>query len=232
MGIKNVYQFRFNIFLILVILGIPQLSKAQHKWMAVGSLHNYYSEMGSEIEHGRRETQQDGLVWPAHLPWQDNQAAKGFWIGCKNFTDERGDLYEYKVITVGPRSKGEGEFFPTELKLVSQIDLPKTLVNDVVTIGKSIVVDEVDPALLATMMIVNKTNTLLGLSMERRMMGFSIPGHDNYIVNEYIFTNTGNVDDDAEIELPNNTLTDVWFFYQFRWASCFQSRYIIGNGTG
>jgi len=233
MGINKVFQIQFKILLALLILGIPQFSKAQQKWMAVGSLHNFYSEIGCEIEEGRRLTQQDGLVWPAYLPYQDNQAAKGFWIGCKDFTDERGDFYEYKVVTVGPRSKGEGEFFPTEnIKLVSQFDLPKTLVNDALTIGKSIEVNEVDPSLPATMMIVNKTNTLLGLSMERKIMGFSIPGHDNYILHEYVFTNTGNVDDDAEIELPNNTLTDVWFFYQYRWASCYQSRYIIGNGTG
>ncbi|MCK4745842.1 MAG: hypothetical protein KAT15_02355, partial [Bacteroidales bacterium] len=149
------------------------------------------------------------MIWPAHLPYQDNQAAKGFWIGCRNFTDERGDLYEYKVVTVGPRSRGFGEFFPMEFKMISQFDLPKVLVNDALSFEKNVVVEEVDPALPATMMIVNSVNTLLGLSMERRIMQFSVPGHDNYILQEFIFTNTGNVDDDAEIELPNNTLTDV-----------------------
>jgi len=50
-------------------------------------------------------------------------------------------------------------------------------------------------------MIVNSANTLLGVTMERRIMQFSQGFHDNYHVIEYVFTNTGNTDADAEIEL-------------------------------
>ncbi|RQW03996.1 MAG: hypothetical protein EH225_06380, partial [Calditrichaeota bacterium] len=235
MSLQKFNQIPLIILLILVFLGIPDFGDAQqYKWMAAGSLHNWFSEMGCEIEEGRSAAarQQDGLMWPAHLPYQDNQAAKGFWIGCRNFTDERGDLYEYKVVTVGPRSKGFGEFFPTEFKMVSRFEVPKVFVDEAITFEKNVIVEEVDPAIPATMMIVNKANTLLGLSMERNIMQFSIPRHDNYIVQEFIFTNTGNVDDDDEIELQNNTLTDVWFFYQYRLAPTQQTRYIIGNGTG
>jgi hypothetical protein len=234
---KRVDQHILAIILFLLIFSLPQFLPAQtysYKWMAAGSLHNWFYELGCEVEEGRSASanQQDGLIWPANLPYQDNQAAKGFWIGCKNFTDERGDLYDYKVVTIGPRSKGFGEFFPTEFKMYSQFELPKVFVENVLSYEKNIEVNVVDPTIPATVMIVNKTNTLLGLSMERRIMQFSIPGHDNYIIQEYIFTNTGNVDDDEEIELPNNTLTDVWFFWQYRWASNQQTRYVIGNGTG
>lgn len=233
MSLKKAELNIARILFVIFFISLPsQLYTQRYKWMAAGSLHNWYSEMGCEIEEGRVKTQQDGLIWPANLPYQDNQAAKGFWIGCKNFTDERGDSYDYKVVTVGPRSRGLGEFFPIELKTYCKFDLPTVFVNDVLSYEKNIEVNEVDPNMKPTMMIVNKVNTLLGLSMERKIMQFSIPGHDNYIISEYIFTNTGNTDDDEEIELPNNTLTDVWFFWQFRWASCRQTRYIIANGTG
>lgn len=235
MSIKQFNRNFIKLLLALFVLSLPNFLQAQrYKWMAAGSLHNWYSEIGCEVEEARSASanQQDGLIWPANLPYQDSQAAKGFWIGCKNFTDERGESYEYKVVTAGPRSKGFGEFFPTEFKMYSRFELPKVFVDDVLSYGKNIEVDAVDPTMPATMMIVNKANTLIGLSMERKIMQFSIPGHDNYIVQEYVFTNTGNTDDDEEIELPDNTLTDVWFFWQYRWAPSQQPRYVIGNGTG
>lgn len=221
--------------LLLVLFTLPNTSFAQkYKWMAAGSFQNWFSEMGCEIEEGRSASahQQDGAQWPAILPFQDIQAAKGFWIGCKNFTDERGDTYAYKVVTVGPRSKGYGEFFPLQLDLISRFSKPTVFVDDILSYDKNIEIDKEDDTMAPDMMIINKTNTLIGLTMTRKIMQFSIPGHDNYMIMDYTFTNTGNTDADDEIELPNNTLQDVWFFFQYRWAPCQQTRYIIGNGTG
>ena len=59
----------FVIALILFISGLPNYLQAQYqyKWMNVGSLHNWFSEIGCEIEVGRSSSanQQDGLQWPA-----------------------------------------------------------------------------------------------------------------------------------------------------------------------
>ena len=44
------------------------------KWIAVGDLHNWFSEAGCEIEVGRTgqiDDQQDGLRWPAFYSVQD-----------------------------------------------------------------------------------------------------------------------------------------------------------------
>jgi len=93
-------------FLLLVsILPTPLQAQFKYKWMNAGSLHNWYSEVGCEVEEGRSSAanQQDGLQWPAILPYQDSQAAKAMWVGAKNFTDERGDLYPYKVDWLGAR---------------------------------------------------------------------------------------------------------------------------------
>ena len=42
-------------------------------------------------------------------------------------------------------------------------------------------------------------------------MQFSQEYHDDYHIIEYTFTNTGNTDDDEEVELPDQTLEDVYF---------------------
>ena len=60
------------------------------KWMSIGNLHNWYSAAGSEIEVGRTgqiSDQQDGLRYPAFYRVQDNQCAKGLWLGASNFYD-------------------------------------------------------------------------------------------------------------------------------------------------
>ena len=223
-----------TIFLLLFIINDGLFAQFSYKWMSVGSLHNWFSEVGCEIEAGRVPTaaQQDGLQWPAMYPYQDNQAAKGFWMGCTDFTDETLTTYPYKVVHVGPRVTGEGEFYPTRFEMISQFEPPLVIVDGVISFEKSVESDEVDPNLPCDRMIINEVNTQIGVTMTRKIMQFSHASHDNYMIYEYVFKNTGNTDGDAEIELPGQTLEGLYFFYQYRNACTFETRYLIGNGSG
>ena len=70
------------------------------------------------------------MQWPALYAHQDIQAAKGFWIGAANFTDERRSyLIHHKVVHVGPRVTGAGEFFPLSFKMTSKFDPPQVFVD-------------------------------------------------------------------------------------------------------
>ena len=53
--------------------------------------------------------------------------------------------------------------------------------------------------------------------------------HDNYHIIEYDYCNTGNTDGDEEIELPNQTLHEVYFFRVHRWRGSEQAAW-IGSG--
>ncbi len=222
---------RAALFLMLV-LPAGLFGQYDIRWMAVGSLHNWYSSIGSEIEHGFMKVQQYGMQWPAIYQYQDMQAAKALWIGCKNFTDQNGMFFPYKVVHVGPRVSGGGEFFPIKMEMVSRFEPPVVFVDGALSYEKPVDNNRVDPSMKSDRMIINVTNCQLGITMTRKIFQFSNPYHDNYIVSDYTFTNTGNVDDDPEIELPNQTLEDVYFFFQFRWAVCRETRYLIGNATG
>jgi hypothetical protein len=201
--------------------------------MAVGALHNFFSEMGCEIEEGRPGArQQDGLQWPAIYRAQDSQAAKGLWIGATNFTDEIGAPYSHKVVHVGPRVNGIGEFFPTRFEVYSKFEPPKVYVDGVLSYGKPIAHDIVDPDLAADRMIINVTNTQLGITMERKILAFSQQNHENYMIYEYTFTNTGNVDADPQIELADNIVENIYAYFQYRYAPCFNTRGAIGNDSG
>ncbi len=204
----------------------------KNKWLSVGSLHNWYSSRGSEVEEGYEAFQQYGLRWPGIYPYQDMQASKGFWIGATDFKDENGRIFPHKVVQVGPKDMGEFEFFEKEFSLVSKFPQPEVIVNNQPSHNYPNQIDEVDPNLPCDRMIYNTANTQLGITVERKIYQFSQEYHDNYIINEYTFTNTGNVDFDDNIELPNNTIKGLYFYYLYRWAINRQTRFVIGNPTG
>jgi hypothetical protein len=137
-------------------------------------------------------------------------------------------------VHVGPRVSGGNEFFPVKdgFKMSSRFDPPVVYVDGNLSYEKAVDNNTVDPTLKPDRMIINEVNTQLGITVVRKIMQFSHPYHENYIISDYVLTNTGNIDDDAVIELPNQTLTGVYFYFQFRWAICFETRYLIGNATG
>jgi len=209
--------------LILLIAGLAPAQVI--KQIKIGSLQNWYSDEGCEIEEGFRLYQQFGLSWPSQYQLQDNQAAKGFWIGTSNYTDgeQYGSVnYVYKVVHIGPRGHDpQREFMPQVFKLIGKIPHPNVYVDGMP--GTALMwedeVDEVDPNLNCDRMLLDVVNTSIGLTMTRKIMAWGQQYHDNYFIYDYVFKNTGNIDPDADIEKPGQTLTDVYFFWQYRYAN-------------
>ncbi|MBI9072537.1 MAG: hypothetical protein JEY94_13125 [Melioribacteraceae bacterium] len=232
----KINKFKLLVFLTIlfsvVIMNGELKAQFENKWMNVGSLHNWYSEIGSEIEHGFVASQQYGLQWPAIYPYQDMQAAKAFWIGCKNFAEEDGTTFDFKVVHVGPRVTGVDEFFPVEFTVISKFDPGNVVVNGIDSYEKLVEIDEVDETMPFDRLMYNEVNTQIGITIKRRIYQFSADYHDDYIVQDYTFINTGNTDGDEEIERPGITLEDVVFHFQHRLAISRQTRYLVGNSSG
>jgi hypothetical protein len=194
------------------------------KWIAIGDLHNWYSSAGSEREVGRRgliSDQQDGLRWPALYNWQDTQAAKALWIGATNYRDTLVNAtFDYKVVHVGPRVLDDvNEIMPQEFRMVGRFDHPQVYVQGVpasdLILGMD-AVDEIDPALPADRVLVSRVNTAMGITITRKIYAFAHPDHDNYFIYDYVFKNTGIVDNAGTTH--QQTLTDVVFFFLHRYA--------------
>lgn len=237
-AIMKLKLFKKTVFNLLAISVISLLlfneSNAQFKnvWMNVGSLHNWYSEIGCEIEEGFVLRQQYGMQWPAIYRYQDMQAARGFWIGARNFTDETGRNFAYKVVTVGPRNPSFWAAYPKKFEMIAKFEPTVVSVDGNLSFQKNLEIDRIDPDLIADRMIHNIVNTQLGVTMDRKIYQFSHPKNDNYIVYEYTFTNTGNTNADDAIELPNNTVQDMYVFWTFRNAVNQSTRYVMGNQSG
>jgi hypothetical protein len=223
---------------IAVVSTSAQDLTERNEWMTVGSLHSWYSNIGCEREEGRIGTgsQQDGLQWPALYRNQDMAAAKGLWLGVTNYTDQNGSTYPFKVVHAGPRVRGlgagpEGGFFPTKFEVVNRFDQPSVFVDGAPSASRVVDIDRVDPTIKPDRMIINEVNTSIGVTMKRNILGFSQEFHDDYIIYEYEFKNTGNVDADEAIELPNQTITGFYAFFQYRYAVCKEGATAMGNSA-
>ena len=229
--LQNVLGKTFILFILVNALTFSQ----ELKYMSVGSLHNWYSDIGCEIEvAGPAKTQQDGMQWPAIYTYMDVQAWKGMWIGVKDFYDVKiGGMVSEKVVHVGPRVFGKGEVFPISFYMKSKYEKPNLQVKGAVTEGKPFSVDEVDPSMPWDREIVNVVGTQLGVTLTRRIFQFQNQYHENYIVNDYVFKNTGDTDGDLNtIERKDSVVKDLVVFLQYRLAPCQLTRYVIGNPTG
>ncbi len=231
---RNKFLF-VTILVTIVMLCTPIESRAQFQtnWLSGGSLHNWYAEIGAEVEHGLQNVQQFGMRWPGIFSYQDMQAAKGLWIGTLNFTDTEGTTWNHKINHIGPRVSGATTFTPIEFQTYGRFSLPPVYVDGLLQISEApMQLDEIDPTLPSDFMIYNKVNSAIGLTMERRIYQFSADGHDNYHIFEYTFTNTGETDGTGEVNLPDQTLEDVVIFFQHRLSAVRETRYLIGNHTG
>jgi len=204
-----------------------------YKWMTVGSLQNLYSNYGSEIETGRTgkdADQADGCRWPAIYRTQDMQAAKAIWIGTSNYSEPKG-TFPFKVVHVGPRNTAgafPGETFPVVFKMISKYQPTQVLVDGVLSYGTLAENDDVDPTLKWDRMIDNVAQTPIGLTIHRKVIAFSQQYHDNYIIYDYTFTNTGIIDDKNTTRTAK-TLTDVYFYFQNRFGINRDVQPVIGD---
>ncbi len=232
MKLIRIKQLKWNYFLLFLVFAALLLSDFQTgfsqvgrkvKWLRTGDLHHYLINWGAEIEMGRTgrvQEQMDGLRWPAQFQNQDVLVAKAMWIGCTNYQDRNGETYPYKVITIGPRAHDEFyQFIPIEFKMIGRFHHPSVYVDGVLATDNDLndVVDEIDENLKFDRMVVNRIVTYLGIEITRKVMQFSQQNHDNYIIYDYVFKNTGVYDLNGNSD--PKTLTGVYFYFQYRYGS-------------
>ncbi|MFC1569957.1 hypothetical protein ACFL4L_06960 [bacterium] len=214
------------------------------KWIRVGSLQSWFSNSGAELEYGRRGRaccqefdQADQFYWDAQFEFQDRVCSKGLWIGCVNFDDPvAGKTFDHKVISAGPRFANLLTLtMPIEFKMVGRFK-QSTVFVDGMPASDNILndkVDEYDENLKADRMIVSVFHTPIGLTVTRKILGFSQQNHDNYFIFDYVIKNTGIIDLDGNT--INRTLDDVIFHLQERYAPGFTShlgKWAVAGNSG
>lgn len=226
-----------NIFLILLFVSITMfylstLSLAQDKvqgsdtrYLRIGELQTHFTAYGSE--RAWNNSYYEGLRWPALYSYTDNSVIERVWIATDDFTDPGNYNWEKYAVYFALSYEGES-LFPVELKQTAKFQPPTVIVD-----GSNITapymgdVDEIDSEQIPDRIITNVVNTSMGLTVTRRILAFSQQYHDSYFIKEYTFTNTGNVDWDADIELTA-PLKGVRFGYGIRYSCSREGSFNIG----
>ena len=196
------------------------------QWLDIGAYHHAYSESGAQ--HWGAETP-TGMEYPAILRHSTHNISNAFWIGLKDWTDSQGEHYPYYVARLGPNEKGAFYTYPIQNKLIGRYEDTIVEVNGEPSFDKEAVLDEVDPNLPADRMVHNVNNMPMGITVDRKIYAYSNEFHDNYHIKDFTYCNTGNIDDDEEIELPDQMLHDVIFYSINRWMGSEQATYVTND---
>jgi len=225
------FFFVFNLISAVLLVNtfsvVAKVPGSEKRYIRTGSLQSHFSAYGSE--RAWNNSYYEGLIWPADYANQDNAVIKRAWVAAKDFNDATGEHWEAYGIYFA-EGYVEQSLFPIELKQTAKFEPPTVYVDgDNISAPYRRDIDEIDPTQIPDRIVTNVVNTSMGLTLTRRILAFTQQYHDNYFIKEFIFTNTGNVDFDDEIEL-NAPLKGVRIGWGTRYSVCREGSFHIGDG--
>jgi len=214
---------------LLAILFSSQVLFGDIKWVRVGKLHQKIQDNCGESKGGDIGPRQYSFYYyDGFNKW--NFRRKGWSFGVKDWTDEDSQPWDYYIM--GPNLGAIDDFnieipqrFPDDGSLIKRYYRyapPKVIVDGAETTepfprtGDELAPDKILGT--ADIMVESVVNTELGLTINQRVLAYSQADHDDYIVWDMIWTNTGNTDSDPEIELQGQTLDSLYYFRYFRFT--------------
>jgi hypothetical protein len=218
------YNNLFKTFILLLCLSGPLLG--QLKEMSVGYTRWKIDESLDEGEYSLGYNVAPVSYWDGYI--SSKWSSKAFLMVSEEWTDANGNIHPVKATTHGQWDSDRVNIImpvPDEqditIRRIYRYDVPGITVNgvpieDFFPINE---MDEVAPSKLPGTvdgMITSYVNTDMGVSVRQKVYGFSQKKHDNYIIREYTFINTGNIDIDDEIELEGQTIKNFYFGKQLR----------------
>lgn len=190
------------------------------KWIKVGKYQCYVLDSADECESKVRK----GSYYYYHGFIDYMYESRGWAIGARDWIDEKGKTLPVKVTAQGLEGVDElYEIMPVPdaegitIRRYMRYQRP-TITVDGVKISEPFPFDEADEVNpnkipgTADIMVESRINTSIGVTIHQRALAWSQKNHDDYVIYIWTFKNTGNIDLDPNIELPNQTLKDLYFF--------------------
>jgi hypothetical protein len=212
----KIKKFKLIITLLFVMITLYANGHSQNRAHHIGRLWQTMFPVGSKPEYSPLIT---SMCYPGgdfNFGTRKNMEKSGLWIGVKDWTDKAPEnrFYSYYVSEGGYMNSEAPEFLePISNKKKVRQRLPLVIVNNEteqrhMDNRKS---SSRSSSLKSDEQIITKWATNVGIQVTRTSYAFANPKHDGYIIQEYEFKNTGNVDASSNIELQGQSLTDVYF---------------------
>lgn len=218
------------LILLLVFFFVSSVNAQLYKKVNVGKAEARIYDHGCQSEdvysppivsyyRGSYVTVEDAYYndWPGGL-----LRDAGMFFGAKNWTDTTGYTWDACITGHCVRLRTNNNYQFTVPDESDSITIhryfrypPPQIIVDGMHVEDSFPLegDEVAPGKIwgtADVMVESNVRLSMGLDVRQRVLAWSQPGHDDYVIWDWTFVNTGNVDLDPDIELPGQTLEDVY----------------------
>jgi hypothetical protein len=206
-----------TLFLILSLYFVETAYGYVIRTIKVGKMYHDIVDSGDQGEGTRAY----GDYYYNHF--QSGISSRGTHIGTKDWYDENDNFVPFKICGSGTGSVDE-DYNTIPWEDDEGLTIRRYFSNEPPTITVNgyelqepfpLLGDEINPTHIpgtADAMIESWVILSMGLTMRQRVIAWSQANHDDYVIWDLTFKNTGNVDLDDDIELPNQTLKDVYFF--------------------
>jgi hypothetical protein len=220
---KKIYTILITTILIAGI-AFAAIPLSNRTWIRVGSLQSPFDAWGAERGWDANRSIYEGLLWPAWYDRSDNFVIDRQFMACRNFTTPGGEVLNYKSAKFSTGSS-TSQIVPQVLEQEGKYPYCDITVDGTAQFVEDYLNGNVNADLEADRVVTNIIRSGLGVTMTRRVLAFSQPFHDNYFIYEYTFENTGNIDDDDDIEV-SNTIEDFYFGLISRYCTSREAYYV------
>ena len=200
------------------------------KWLRIGRYWRPVADSGDEGEGNIGWNQNGFYYYGAFEQGRSMTQTKGVFIAAKSFTDTTGKTWAPMVSGHGQWSVDEATIMmpiPDDdgftLRMYRRYHPPEIYVDDYPLHDPfpRDVDEEVNPNIIpgtAEAMLASTIRLNMGIEIKQKVLAWDEKNHDDYIMYDWTFTNTGNADFDDEIEYPDQTLEGIYSFKQLRVA--------------
>jgi len=201
-------------FMLLFLCVFANHTNAQLRSHQIGRLWVTRFQVGSIPNYAPLQNQMTFPGADFFLHSQKTMQYIGHWIGVRNWTNKFGQFKPTYVSEGGYANFEASEILaPVRNRKLVRERLPLVDVNEQ---REQRILDNRSSSsrrssLASDEQITTTWRTDVGIEVTRESYAFANPRHGDYIISEYVFQNTGNVDASAEIELPDQDLEAVYF---------------------
>lgn len=203
----------------MLVLQLPMLAQIKFE--------HHINRLALEVSENGASLYRNNTIlyptWPFDSRYFNFSARKmyieswGVWLGAKNFTGVSDTTAKDAFVACGNFYINTNDIVPLSLSKRIRYPYPKVRVDD----GSGKIKEEsFDAADLVTSLICDEQiesvwTTSLGITIQLKTYAYAVEGHKNYIIYDYKFINTGNIDKDVGTRELSNQLSDVWFGISF-----------------
>ena len=215
---KRIFYLAGLLFLVFFLFANNLTYASDIKWIRVGRMQTKVVDSGDQGGSSRENTFAYTFNDNFYLSFYSH---RGYHLGTPNWTDENGTVWPVKISGAG---HGIADEIENTIPIADENDVfirkymryqPPTITVDGMRLDEPFPQsgDAVDANKTGTadVLIESTINTSMGLTINQKVLAWSQINHDQYFIYDWTFTNTGNVDEDADIELGSQTLNDVYF---------------------